>query len=63
MRTAAASRSSSFVSRSLAMSSKFAFLGISACTLDIPIYVGMMVFIPYVRANGDMPVGFQLVVL
>ena len=63
MRTASASRSSSVVSRSLAMASTFAFSGISARTVGILISVGMMASIPYVRANGDMPVGFRLVVL
>ena len=63
MRTVVASRSSSVVSRSFAMASAFAFFGISARMVGIPIYVGMMAFIPSVRANGDMPVGFRLVVL
>ena len=54
--TAAASWSSSVVSRSLATTSTFAFLGISVCTMGIPIYVGMMASIQYVRANGDTPV-------
>ena len=31
--------------------------------MDIPISVGMMASIPYVRANGDTPIGFKLVVL
>ena len=51
------------MSRSLAMASAFDFSGISARTMGIPIFVGMMASIPYVRVNGDMPVGFQLVVL
>ena len=51
------------MSRSLDMASTFAFLGISACMVGIPIFVGIIASIPYVRANGDMPVGFQLVVL
>ena len=63
MRTVVASRSSSIVFRSLAMALAFAFLGISARTVGIPISVGMIAYIPYVRANGDMPVGFRLVVL
>ena len=63
MRTVAASRSSSVVSRSLAMALTFAFLRISTRTLGIPIYVRMMASIPYLRANGDTPVGFRLVVL
>ena len=61
--TAAASRSSLVVSRSLAMASEFAFLGIFVRTVGISIYVGMMASIPYVRANGDTLVGFRLVVL
>ena len=63
MRTPVASRSSSMVSRSLAMVSAFAFSGISVRMMGILIYVGMMASIPYMRANGDMPVGFRLVVL
>ena len=45
------------------MALTFAFSGISARMVGIPIFVGMMASIPYVRANGDMPMGFQLVVL
>ena len=56
--TIAASRSSSIVSRSLAMASKFSFLGISFPMVDSPIFVGMMASIPYMRGNDDMPVGF-----
>ena len=63
MRTTVASRSLSVVFRLLAMASTFAFSGISARTVGIPIYVGMMASIPYVRANGDTWVGFRLVVL
>ena len=63
MRPAVASWSSSIVSRSLAMASAFAFSGISARTVGIPISMGMMASIPYVRANGDTPIGFRLVVL
>ena len=51
------------VSRSLTMASAFAFLGISIRIVGIPISMGMMASIPYVRANGDMPIGFLLVVL
>ena len=61
--TAAASRSSSVVSRSLATASTFAFSGIYVRTMGISIFVGMMASIPYVRANGDTLVGFQLAVL
>ena len=63
MRTAAASRSSLVVSRSLAMASTFAFSGISARMVGIPISMGMMASIPYVRVNGDTPIDFRLVVL
>ena len=63
MRIVAASRSSSIMSKSLAMASTFAFSGISARMVGIPIYVGMMASIPYVKVNGDMPVDFRLVVL
>ena len=63
LHTATASRSSLVMSRSLAMALEFAFSGIFARTVGIPIFVGMMASIPYVRANGDSLVGFQLVVL
>ena len=63
MRTTTSSRSSSVVSGSLVMALTFAFSGISARMVGISISVGMMASIPYVRANGDMPMGFQLVVL
>ena len=63
MRIASASQSSSVMSRSLAMASPFAFLGIYARTVGIPISMGMIASIPYVRANSDIPVDFQLVVL
>ena len=63
MRTTAVSRSSSVVSRSLAMASAFAFSRIYARTVGILISVGMMASIPYVRANDDTLVGFRLVVL
>ena len=63
MRTAAASQSLSVVSRSLTRASTFDFTGIFARTVGIPISMGMMAFIPYVRANGDIPVGFRLVIL
>ena len=63
MHTAVSSRSSSLMSKSLAMALAFAFSGISAHMVGIPIFMGMTASIPYVRANGDMPVGFQLVVL
>ena len=63
MLIAAVSRSSSVMSRSLAMTSAFAFSGISTLMVGILIFVGMMASIPYVRVNGDTPVGFRLVVL
>ena len=63
IRTATASQSSSVVSRSLAMASTFAFLGIYAHTVGIPISIGMMASIPHVRTNGDIAIGFRLVVL
>ena len=63
MNTAVVSWSSLVMSRSLALASAFSFSGISAYMVGIPISVGMMASIPYVRANNDMPVGFQLVVL
>ena len=40
-----------------------ASLGISFQMVGIPIFVGMIAFIPYVRANGDSLVGFRLVIL
>ena len=63
MRIAVASRSSSVVSKFFTMALAFAFSGISTHTVGIPIFVGMMASIPYVRANGDTLVGFRLVVL
>ena len=63
MRTTVASQSLSVVSRSFTMASTFAFLGNSACMVGMPISMGMMASIPYVRANGDTLVGFRLVVL
>ena len=59
---AAASWCSSVVSRSLAMASTLACLGISARTVGISIFVGMMTSILYMKANGDTPVGFRLVI-
>ena len=63
MHTATTSWSLSVVSRSLAMASAFAFSRIFARMVGIPISVGMMASIPYVRVNGDMPISFQLVIL
>ena len=61
MLMAAASRISLVVSRSLAIASTFAFSGIFAHMVGISISMGMIASIPYMRANGDMPVGFRLV--
>ena len=44
------------------MASAFAFLKFFARMVGIPISVGMMASILYVRANDDMPVDFRLVV-
>ena len=63
MRMAAASRSSLAVSRSLIMASMLVSSGILVRIVGISIFVGMIAFIPYVRANGDSPIGFRLVVL
>ena len=63
MHIVVASRSSLVVFRSLAMASTFALSGIFARTMGIPISMGMMASIPYVRVNGDMPISFRLVVL
>ena len=63
IRTTVASQSSLVVSRSLAMTSAFAFLRIFVCTVGILINVEMMASIPYVRANSDTLVSFCLVVL
>ena len=63
MRIAVASQSSLVVSRSLAMASTFAFSGISAHMVGIPISMKMMASIQYVRANGDRPISFWLVFL
>ena len=38
--------------------STFAFLGIFASMVGIPISVGLMASIPNVRANDDIPVNF-----
>ena len=62
IRTAAASRSSSTVSRSLITALVFASSRIFIQMVGIPISVGMIASIPYVRVNGDSPVGFWLVV-
>ena len=45
------------------MASVFASSGISVQMVGIPIFVGIIASIPYVRANGDSPVSFRLVVL
>ena len=63
MHIAAASRSSSIMSRSLIRTSTFDFSGISARTVSILIFLGMMTSIPYGRANDNIPVGFRLVIL
>ena len=60
---AVASRSLSIVSRSLITALTFASSGIYVRMVGIPISVGMIASIPYVRANGDSPVGFWLVFL
>ena len=58
-----ASRNLSVVSRSLVIASAFTSLEISIRMVGIPISVGMIDSILYVRAKGDSPVGFLLVVL
>ena len=63
MPTSIASRCSLIMSRSLTRASTFAFSRISTRTVGIPISVGMMASIPYVKANDDIPVDFRLVVL
>ena len=63
IRIAAFSRCSLVMSRSLTTASAFAFLGIYVRTVGIPIHVGMMAYILYIRANNDTPIGFWLVVL
>ena len=63
MRMVVASRSSSAVSRSLIMASVLVSSRILVQIVGISISVGMIASIPYVRANGDSPVGFWLVVL
>ena len=63
MRIATASRILSDLSRSLVMASTFASLGIYLLMVGIPISVGMIASIPYVRVNSDSPVGLRLVVL
>ena len=61
--TTVASWSLSVLFRYLGTALAFAFLGISVRTVGIPISVGMMVSIQYVRANGGTLVDFRLVVL
>ena len=63
IRTASASQSLSIVSRSLIIALVLASSGTSVRMEGNPIYVGMIASIPYVRANCDSPVDFQLVVL
>ena len=63
MRMAAASRSLSAVLRSLVMASVLVSSEILVRIVGISISVGMIASIPYVRANGDSPVSFRLVVL
>ena len=63
IRTIVASRSSSIVSRSLAMASTFTFSRTFVLTMGISISMGMMASIPYVKENSDTLVSFQLVVL
>ena len=45
------------------MASVLVSSGIPVRIVGIPISVGMIASILYVRANGDSPVGFRLVVL
>ena len=54
IRTTAASRSSSAISRSLVTASALAFSGILVQSVVIPISVGIIASIPYIRANGDI---------
>ena len=63
IRTVVSSQSSSTISRSLVTTSTLASSGIPVQSVGIPIYVGIIASIPYIRANGDIPVGFRLVVL
>ena len=63
IRTTTALWSSSVISRSVVTTSALASLGISVRSVGIPISVGIVASIPSVRANDDIPVGFQLVVL
>ena len=58
MRTAAAPRSSSVVSRYLVITSAFASSEIPVRMVSILIFVGMIAYILKVRENGDSPVGF-----
>ena len=62
-RIAVASRSSSAVSSSLIMASMLVSSGIPVRIVGIPISMGMIASISYVRVNGDSLVGFRLVVL
>ena len=60
---AATSQSLLAVSRSLITTSVFTSSGISVRVVGILISMGMIASIPYVRAKGDSPVGFRLVIL
>ena len=51
------------LSKSLIVDSTLVSLGISVRIVGIPIFVGIIASIPYVKANGDSPVSFRLVVL
>ena len=61
--TAAALRSSSVISKSLVMASALDFLGVLVRSVGILISVGIIAYIPKVRANDDIPVSFRPVVL
>ena len=63
MRIAADSRNSSIMSRSSTINSAFLCSGMLALMVGIPISVGIIASIPYVIANGDIPVGLRAVVL
>ena len=63
MQIAAASCYSSLMSNSLVIDSAFSDSGVAVRMVGRPISVGITASIPYVSANGEMPVRFQAVVL
>ena len=63
MRIVAASRRSSLTSNSLVIDFAFSDSGVAVQMVGRPISVGITASIPLVSAKGEMPIGFQAVVL